>query len=301
MPCYHPMLAFRSTHLKSAKGLPAVVIVPHGEAFPSDAKERLLLPCGRCIGCRLERSRVWAMRCMHEASLYEDNCFITLTFADSVNLNPSLDKSDFQKFMKRLRKKVGFVRFYHCGEYGDKLERPHHHACLFGFNFPDRELWSIRGGVRLYRSALLESLWPFGFSTVGDVTFESAAYCARYILKKQLGKGAGDYYANKCLVPPYTTMSRRPGLGAGWFSKYSSEVYPSDFVVVRGGVKCRPSRYYDSIYDSLSPDSFEVVKKKRLTKAKEFAISPDNSSRRLAVREKVKSIQSEELKRSLHG
>ena len=120
------------------------------------------MPCGQCIGCRLERSRQWAIRCVHEASLWPDNCFVTLTFDDdNIISSGSLVKADFQKFMKRLRKRFGKgVRYFHCGEYGDLLGRPHHHACLFNFSFPDRYLWSSSGGVNLYRSPTLEELWP---------------------------------------------------------------------------------------------------------------------------------------------
>ena len=100
------------------------------------------------------------------------------------------------------------VRFFHCGEYGELLYRPHYHACLFGFDFSDKVLWSTRGGVRLYRSKILEKLWTFGFSTIGDVTFESAAYVARYCTKKITGDKADEHYNGRS--PEYVTMSRPP-------------------------------------------------------------------------------------------
>lgn len=294
MPCYHPIIGYRSRSL-SSNGKRPIVFKPH-EGFVDMPVQ---LPCGQCIGCRLERSRQWAVRCVHEASLHEDNCFITLTYDDE-HCPESLDKSEFQKFMKRLRKRIGreSVRYYHCGEYGDRLQRPHYHACLFGYNFPDRKVWSIRSGVRLYRSELLESLWSFGFSTIGDVTFESSAYVARYIMKKQTGDAGKEFYGDR--LPPYTTMSRRPGLGAGWLDKYSSDVFPSDFIVVRNGLKCRPPRYYDNIFDNVSPDEFAEVKKKRLQTAKDLRFHSDNSPSRLSVREAVKESKVKELRRSIH-
>jgi len=294
MPCYHPLLGYRSRSLTD-KGKRAVVFNPRD----GYVDQPVVLPCGQCVGCRLERSRQWALRCMHEASMYDANCFITLTYCDEcLPANGSLDKSHFQKFMKRLRKALGSpVRYYHCGEYGDLLSRPHYHACLFGWSPSDKSLWSIRSNVRLYRSSFLEKIWPFGFVSVGDVTFESAAYVARYILKKINGDIAQDYYGDK--LPPYTTMSRRPGIGGRWIERFSSDVYPDDFVVVRGGIKCRPPRYYDSIYDVLAPQDFEKIKIKRLRSGLEHSNDIDRSPERRNVRESVKLIQCKQLKRRI--
>ena len=143
---------------------------------------RLKLPCGKCIGCLLERSRQWAVRCIHEASLHNQNCFLTLTY-DDYHLPPggSLCKETFVKFMKRLRKRCGIgIRFFQCGEYGEKLKRPHHHVCLFGYDFPDKYVYGkSKSGHFLYRSSLLEELWPFGFCTIGELTKETAGYTAR--------------------------------------------------------------------------------------------------------------------------
>ena len=275
---------------------------------PSDGftDRPITVPCGQCIGCRLERSRQWALRCVHEASLHTRNCFITLTYDDDHLPNDlSLNIDHFQKFMKRLRKRFGDgIRFFHCGEYGENFGRPHYHACLFNFDFPDRQLWTCRQGVNLYTSAILQELWPFGFSTVGDVTFESAAYVARYVMKKITGKNSADHYSFVHPVngntyvrsPEYITMSRRPGIGREWLSKYLSDVYPYDHVVVNG-VPCRPPRYYDNVYDVLHPSNCSQIKADRLKKAR--IPSCDNSLRRLKVREEVQSSRLTQLKRTL--
>lgn len=259
MPCYHPLAAWRDltkTDPKTGKH----PIVFHG----SDLYEPISVPCGQCIGCRLERSRQWAMRCVHEASLYKQNCFITLTFADE-HLAPdgSLHLEDFQKFMKRFRKKFSDVtiRFFHCGEYGTLNLRPHHHAIIFNFDFHDKYLWKVYNGINYYRSPTLEKLWPFGMSTIGDVTFESAAYVARYCVKKFTGDLAAMVYDG--LKPEYCTMSRRPGIGREWFLKFKNDVFPSDRVVIRSDLIVKPSKYYDKLYDILDHDAFEVVKTKR--------------------------------------
>lgn len=264
------------------------------------------IPCGQCIGCRLERSRQWAIRCVHEAQLHQENCFITLTYDDdNLPLNRSLDISHFQKFMKRLRKFLPQkVRFYHCGEYGDTNGRPHYHACIFGHDFPDKIKWTEREGIILYRSRELETLWPAGFSTIGDVTFESAAYCARYILKKVNGELAKNHYVQidpftgeiTYRQPEYTTMSRRPGIGTGWFSRFNAEVYPADEVIMRGR-PIQPPKFYDGLYELGHPIELEKIKQRRKRKASKF--SADQTPERLKVRCQVQKSQIKQLPRKV--
>jgi hypothetical protein len=279
--------------------------------------EAIKLPCGQCVGCRLEKSRQWAMRCIHEAQLYENNCFITLTFAPEhleKRDNPwSVDVRDFQLFMKRLRFKYGSnIRFFHCGEYGEKNGRPHYHACIFNFDFPDKELWKkTETGCDLYISQSLQTLWPYGFSTIGEVTFESAAYCARYIMKKINGKMRDEKKENglthyeivdpdsgeiRHINPEYTTMSRRPGIGRFWMHKYMADVYPHDYVVING-VKCRPPRYYDGVLETTRPYEFDEVKENRLTKASKH--DDNNTPDRLLIREKCQNARLKLLPRTL--
>lgn len=243
---------------------------------------------------------------MHESSLYDENAFVTLTYSDD-HLPPggSLDKVAFQLFMKRLRKRIGQpVRFFHCGEYGERSGRPHYHALLFGYDFPDKKPWSLRGEHPTWRSDLLEDLWPMGQSEIGSVTFESAAYVARYIVKKVTGRGAAAHY-ERCnpetgeLVhqePEYTTMSRRPGIGARWFQKWSAEVYPSDEVIVRGR-PMKPPRYYDLQYASLHPKEAAA-----LAAARRKARNPaDDSEERLRDLEKCARARLANLSRRLEA
>jgi len=265
------------------------------------------LPCGKCIGCRLERSRQWAIRCFHEMSLYENNCFITLTFNDdNLPSDGSLDVSVFQKFMKRLRKRFGSdIRFYHCGEYGEKYRRPHYHAILFNFNFPDLKFWKMSGKDRLYRSAILEQLWPFGYSSVGTASYNSAAYVARYIMKKKFGDIADEHYlSDPCpdtglvhkLKPEYTTMSRRPGIGKQWFDMYCKDVYTSDGVVFKGKL-LRPPKYYDSIYEVEFPTDMERVRHNRKINFQRF--KSDSTPQRLEDRRICKERQLSSLVREV--
>jgi len=298
MPCYHPISAWQLLNVKTANGKPTISF-KNPYARPSASRVGIQVPCGQCIGCRLERSRQWAMRCVHEAYGHDDNAFITLTYApEHVPKDGSLIKSHFQKFMKRLRKAISpkLVRFFHCGEYGEKNHRPHYHACLFGYDFPDKVLYTIRDECRLYRSPMLENLWPMGFATVGDVTFESAAYVARYITKKITGDLAEQHYQGR--LPEYTTMSRRPGIGKLWYENFKGDVFPCDNVVIRGKVM-KPPRYYDKQLELSDAQLFAKIKIDR--KAKALQNASDNTSARLAVKETCKIAQFQQLKRGLEN
>lgn len=326
MSCFHPLVAWKGPVGPSGK---SSIVWKASDAAGGLSAFPVKLPCGQCIGCRLERSRQWAMRCVHESSLYKRNCFITLTYDDShLPEGGSLLMKDFQNFMKRLRKEYGSgIRFFHCGEYGEScrvcrqsrrncecavfvpwLGRPHFHACLFNFDFDDKVLWTVRDTVRLYRSPSLERLWPFGFSSIGDVTFESAAYVARYITKKVNGELADDWYVDRftgeCLNPEYVTMSRGSvvlgtgGIGRGWFDKFKDDLYPSDYGIFKGR-KIRPAKFYDSLYDIVDPAGMAAVKARRNTLAKSFA--SDNDLIRLPVKERVKIRRLKLLKRPLEA
>jgi hypothetical protein len=236
---------------------------------------------------------------MHEASLYMDNCFITLTYNDEhLPAGKTLVKADFQKFMKRLRKQFGKgIRYFHCGEYGDVNGRPHYHACIFNFDFPDRRLYKLNNGFRIDTSEILDQLWSddrgiIGLSTVGDVTFQSAAYVARYVMKKITGDKAAEHYGNR--LPEYCTMSRRPGIGRVWYDKFKEDVYPSDGVVVNGK-EVRPPRFYDNSFEIDSPEEFARIRavRKRRSKARRW----DQTSGRLRVREVCLAARLSRLKR----
>lgn len=282
MPCYHPLTAYQC-----ADGS-----VTFTELARYDTVRQLQLPCGQCIGCRLERSRQWAMRCVHEASLYERNVFITLTYRpDCLPHRGVLQYRDFQLFMKRLRREANGVRFYMCGEYGPTTGRPHYHALLFGWDPADKLYWRTSdAGEKCYRSATLERLWPLGQSELGAVTFRSAAYVARYCIDKITGDQAKTHYlryddqGSYMLPAEFNHMSLKPGIGAGWLAKWQSDVYPHDYVVVDGR-KTKPAKFYDRLYRTRFPDEFEHLKFARETEGRShFA---DNTPERLSVKEGV--------------
>lgn len=287
MTCYFPLRWYEGPVKEPGK---INVVYSRRE---SERGVELNLPCGKCSGCLMARSKAWAVRCMHEASLYEDNCFITLTFDDkNLPYNRSLDVSLFQDFMKRLRKRFGSgIRYFHCGEYGEKYGRPHYHALLFNHDFDDRVLFKeTDSGSRIYISGELQKLWPLGHSSVGDVTFKSASYVARYCMKKV---NVSDEPSG--LTKEYVTMSRRPGIGKGWFEKFKGDVFPSDEVVLSGGMKMKPPRYYDNLLDK---SEFDVVKSARKEAMRQ--LDPrEFDSFRMPVKEEVFRASIRELKRSL--
>lgn len=257
-------------------------------------RRALTLPCGQCVGCRLERSRQWAVRCVHESQSHAANCFVTLTY-DPASVPASLFYPHFQLFMKRLRKRMGRVRFYMCGEYGEQFGRPHFHAVLFGCDFPDKVLFK-RGEVpawNIYTSAILSSLWTDGFASVGQLSFESAAYVARYCMKKITGVDSVVHYDELLnldtgeivdRVPEFNRMSLKPGIGSDFLRKYQSDVFPRDYVVING-VKAPPPRYYFKQLSVLDAEIAELVNVRRYAKSME--VIPDNSPDRLRVREVV--------------
>lgn len=252
----------------------------------------MIVPCGKCYGCRKEMKRQWAIRCVHESKMHEENCFVTLTYRDEEltygGNRPTLYPRHLQLFLKRLRKEYGpNIKYFGCGEYGDTGGRPHYHANLFGVDFKDKKLYTIKNGHNIYSSGTLDRLWGHGFCTIGSVTFESAAYVAKYVV---VNKDRKEWYEENGVEPEFGRMSRGGrtgrGLGATWFDKYWSDIYNHDYLVLRSGAKCRQPRYYDSLFEKMNPEKLEEFKKIRRMKA--FEKAEDNfNRRRLADRMEV--------------
>ena len=299
MPCYSPLYGCRG--------------VTGGISWSprsSYVDVQMQVPCGQCIGCRLERSRQWAVRMMHEAQMHEDNSFVTLTYDDEhLPDHGSLQRPprDFQLFMKRLRKFYGKERisFYQCGEYGSENGRPHHHAILFGVAFPDQKKHTTNGrGDDLFVSPTLDRLWGLGLATIGALTFESAAYCARYCVKKVTGQQALFFYERVDpatgevyrLVPEYATMSLNPGIGERWFKKYGAELEDNDSVVMRGYEMSVP-RYYNRKRRKADAVKYVRVRKERMFGL--YRCRADLTEARLKVKERVKLSQVNFLGRKL--
>lgn len=246
------------------------------------------------------------MRCMHEASLYKRNCFITLTYRDEdIPERNQLKYEDFQLFMKRLRKhhEPNKLRFYMCGEYGTQTNRPHYHAIIFNWEPYDKQFLKTTGSdEKIYTSETLDRLWGLGHASVGAATFESAAYIARYCMAKVTGESAEAHYQRFDFIgeyqqtPEFNEMSTAPGLGAAWLKKFEKDVYTDDYVIINGH-KSRTPAYYDKLFKRVSPEELERFKEEREWAAYQYR--EDQTPERLAVKEQVAKAKLNMLKRKL--
>ncbi len=268
---------------------------------------------------------MWAIRIAHEASLHDTtngNSFITLTYNDQhLPKNWSLNIEHFQKFMKRLRKsKSGQkIKYYHCGEYGNKCAhginlskqkcplcttgRPHYHAILLNCSFNDTEHYATQQSTPRYTSPELEQLWGKGFVDVGTVTMQSAAYVARYIMKKITGVNAADHYIKidyqgeiTPITPEYSSMSN--GIGKQFYETYKSDFFPSDEVPVLGeGVHKKVPRYYTDRLRKQDEELYEQIKEER----QNFMLENQHeyTTERLHQKYRVKQAQFKQLERNL--
>jgi len=303
MACHKPLQAYR---------------LPFGGVTFSKNKGTvpLKLPCGQCMGCRLSHGQQWAIRAVHESMMHEENSFLTLTYnADNLPEDLGLHHEHFQVFMKKLRRigpfewkektrngkkvrvKVSEIKYLMCGEYGSQGDRPHYHALIFGYDFPDKYLWTDNGKSKLYRSEMLEELWPLGISSIGEVNYQTASYVAGYIRKKQKGKSAKEInpetglkayelYNDDGLIiqrrPEYAQMSRNPGLGQTFYETYGDRIRYMDSVVINGK-QLRVPKYYDKLTEREDPALLESIKRYRTNKARRH--SRNNTPERLEARE----------------
>lgn len=293
MPCFKPLTAWRSLE-KTSKGKNKIVF------RKSETGRTIQLPCGQCIGCRLEHSLLWAIRCTHEADTHDQNSFITLTYSpEKLPSDGSLVTWHITDFLKRLRKSIQpkKIKYFMCGEYGEKFKRPHYHICLFGHDWPDKEIHEEREGILLYTSDTLEKLWSQGFTTTGELNFSTAAYTARYILKKVSGQQREQHYYRTCehtgnlvqIEPEYIRMSN--GIGKNWLAKYSTDVWPSDYLIHKNK-KFKVPRYYDKQLLDEALDYFKIQRREEARKHME-----NNTPERLLVREKIQQLRYKQLKR----
>ena len=155
------------------------------------------------------------------------------------------------------------IRVMHCGEYGEKKGRPHHHAILFGFDFPDRKE-IFENGNTYYTSEILSKLWPFGIHRIGDCSYNSCAYVARYVTKKINGNNSDRYYNGR--KPEYITYSTKPVLGANYFKKNWQEIVNTQELTVYADKKytCHMPRSYDNILKKINKDIYNEMKEKRV-------------------------------------
>ena len=304
MTCYYPLKGWKSK----------------GGGWTANRKNAYIdrpsnVPCGQCIGCRIDKMTDWSIRMSHEAQFHENTAFITLTYNDqSLPRGGSLSKSDVQLFLKRYRKSIepNKFRYYLCGEYGAKTKRAHYHMIIFGHDFEDKihfknsEKKSAGGKTYpLYKSARLQKLWGKGDCYIGSVTPQSAGYCAGYLIDKITGKRAKKHYEFVNLEtgeihdrqPEFASMSSHPGIGQKFYQKFKSDMYPSDISINSKGKKHKPPRYYDRLYEGDSPKLHKALKKERIAKGR--LNEWNNTPERLLVRETVHRARISNNKRDL--
>lgn len=339
MTCYHPLKGFPIGETAAGKvhykitSYDADHVERSGETWKEAYDKRVSpyaekvvhkyveIPCGQCTGCRLQYSREWADRCMLEMREHEHNWFLTLTY-DEEHLpveevfDPAtgecfdfatLVKRDLQLFWKRLRKAVEpeKIRYYACGEYGDKTFRPHYHAIVFGLKLDDLQHYKYDGRFNYYNSPLLRQTWQKGEVIVANACWESAAYVARYVMKKQKGNTKG-VYDDLSIEPEFVTMSRKPGLSRNYFDVKGVELFDFDRIYLDTGSSSKefvPPRYYKRLFDELDPEEarrrsekrMEVATARMLSKRKQTSVSYLDM---LEIEEKMKQKQIKTLKRS---
>ena len=258
-------------------------------------RDFLLVPCGKCIECRLNYSRNWATRMCLEKEYHYRWCFVTLTY-DNAHLDTilryhpedpetgegcvpvlSLNYDDLKNFMKRLRRALEYrgrpnIRFYAGGEYGELHKRPHFHIIIFGLELDDLEfLRKSKLGNPCFQSPFLKDLWPFGQVIVNESSWDACAYTARYVMKKKMGY-ASEYYAMMNIEPEKSRMSLKPGIARQYFDEHKDDIYRFDELYLKtsgGGKTVRPPSYYDALYGLEEPEAMEFIKARRLARAEE--------------------------------
>ena len=279
----------------------------------------IFVPCNHCIGCKLDYSRMWATRSVHEAYManyFNDCAFLTLTFNDDMLYhrdNPySLNKVAFRCFIKRLRKAVmsdygKTFRFMSCGEYGSRRGRPHYHMLIYGFNFPDKYVYSTKivHGQRIfyYRSPFLEKLWKpancdksFGFSIIGLVNYETSAYVARYVTKKL-------HKSNRCYLnkeQEFLLASRNKGLGYYYLEKFYKQIFDNGYITLPTGFKAPIPRYYYNSLSEIDPQKYydyTIARQADLRKML-FVDDINKSAVRLKCKEELQSQRLDKLFRT---
>lgn len=238
------------------------------------------LPCGKCLECQQQYSREWAFRCALEASLHQENCMLTLTYAET---DGSLHKDDYQKFIKRLRKCISPVKikYFLSGEYGTKnTHRPHYHIIIFGWMPKDMiYIKRTRGNIPLYTSSTLDKLWTKGYITCQEFDFKGAKYCAKYLMKFL-------DFSDEVKQHPFTAMSN--GIGKEAFEYKFLE---QDKIYINGQYIKLP-RYYlkklDDIFSNSTDDAgtlferselkdmLDALKERRLKKMHYYKNDPKN-------------------------
>lgn len=234
------------------------------------------MPCGQCLSCRLNHGREWALRICHEMLYHKKSCFLTLTYDDQhLPENDSLCKDDIQLFFKRLRKNTGLhLRYFVSGEYGDKFGRPHYHYIIFGLSSDDVVFMNKHYSKKAKGYQCLMKEWPNGHCFVGEVSPDSAAYVAKYQLKKVKGKNAKEYYESLGIIPEFALMSRNPGIGYDFVVEHQKFLFDKYGIRFKGKITKLPRYYESKIFDD--DEKSERMAEKELFRAEQIKQAYDD-------------------------
>lgn len=309
MSCYHPLIRYetweRYTCEDGHQAYKATVekLQPGSEYEDKEEIEKKIgtrlrkiqiIPCGKCIGCRLEYSRDWATKGCYEAELHAENWFLTITYDNEhlpeamtmidpktgeelgENPNGSLKNVDTTNFLKKLRayyeRKYNHkgIRYMLCGEYGDEGQRPHYHAIMFNLPIKPESLRFHEYNENheaMWRCPEIEQIWGKGMIVAAEVNWNTCAYVARYVTKKVGLPTEKEHYKALGIEPEFFRMSRRPGIGREYFEQHKEEIYSKDKIIIKkyggGTLKIKPPKYYDKLYDLENHEKMEEIKKKR--------------------------------------
>lgn len=301
MPCFCPIDVWPAAP-------PATGLVFSATRSYAGAKASQI-PCGKCMGCRISRKEEWKNRLLLEGSMHECSSFVTLTYApEFLPTNYSLSRRHLQTWLKRLRFVLDplRIRFFAVGEYGDTNFRPHYHAIIFGYDFPDRYLWRMgKHNMPLYRSELLERTWNLGHAEIGTFGAMAAGYVSGYTIKKMGGEYGAEHYRRMNpdtgeihqVEPEFSLMSRRPGIGRAWFDANARDAFPSDYLIVDGKKRQVP-RYFKRLLDAQNEKMSSEVNAKR--KAAGRKPSRDRTEEGLRRREEhARYLQTQRAKKEL--
>lgn len=346
MTCYHPYIRIEN-RTKPYKTLKGTIAYKTTIERANDLTSRLeelkrhqnykyqIIPCGNCIGCRLDYSREWANRGYLEAKCWKQNYFVTITYDEEhIKTNEevidqngitfindgtwtgTLIPKDLSDFIKRLRRimereynQPDGIRYMACGEYGEENQRPHYHIIFFNLKLPTETFYNAKiiNEEIYYQNTIIEKAWKKGISNISEATWNNIAYTARYITKKQKGKEAGEYYAQKGQEKEFLRVSKMPGIGKPYYDKYKDKIYNTDSITIKnkqGIITAKPPAYFDKLLEKENPDLLKKIKRKREKQKRNLDIIKDQSTsntriEQLAIEEKSKQMQGKQLKRSL--
>lgn len=305
MNCLKPVIVFDTGRVNPDTGKRVLTFKPPRDIVEARGLRDLAVPCGRCAACLKDRRIQWISRMRLEQFVSPCSTFLTLTY-DNAHCPSRLEKSDVQKFLKRLRmasRDYGIppfsVRYFFCGEYGSRTYRPHYHAVLFGVDMMASDWLPRCVGTTLgrrprYCSGIVERLWPFGFNVVGSCSSASIRYVSKYVSKQY----ADPERRLKC----FTMYSQ--GLGRGLFvdvrrigrkfdyflkAPFYERYLDGSVVLLEDGrcSSCRLPSCLDNYAERFAPDLYESAKKRRVDYA--LFVKPDLRSP--LVRERIISTE----------